>query len=160
MPKRAVVERSRRELSLDVSVGVHVLLVVEQSSLESQSRGCAKTPILTVSQWFIRSVEDSARLVWARILPLGHPKGSRNGTTVDDSLRKRVKTKRDHRRQPVRPRVSFRRATGGGAVKFRSKITTVGNFNEITKPLGLLPLSESCQTFGRSADGATSSTAM
>ena len=43
MPKRAVFERSRRELSLDVSVGVHILLVVEQSSLESQSRGCANT---------------------------------------------------------------------------------------------------------------------
>ena len=40
MPKRAVFERSRRELSLDVSVDVHILLVVEQSSLESQSRGC------------------------------------------------------------------------------------------------------------------------
>ena len=48
MPKRAVFERSRRELSLDVSVGVHILLVVEQSSLESQSRGCAKTLILAV----------------------------------------------------------------------------------------------------------------
>ena len=48
IPKRAVFERSRRELSLDVSVGVHILLVVEQLSLESQSRGCAKTPILTV----------------------------------------------------------------------------------------------------------------
>ena len=47
MPKRALFERSRRELFLDVSVGVHILLVVEQSSLESQSRGCAKTPILT-----------------------------------------------------------------------------------------------------------------
>ena len=45
---RAVFERSRRELSLEVSVGVHALLVVEQSSLESQSRVCAKTPILTV----------------------------------------------------------------------------------------------------------------
>ena len=43
MPKRAVFERSRRELSLDVSVGVHILLVAEQSSLESQARGCAKT---------------------------------------------------------------------------------------------------------------------
>ena len=43
MAKRAVFERSRRELSLDVSVGVHTLLVVEQSSLESQSRGCAKS---------------------------------------------------------------------------------------------------------------------
>ena len=42
MPKRAVFERCRRELSLDVSVGVHILLVVEQSSLESQSRGCAQ----------------------------------------------------------------------------------------------------------------------
>ena len=40
MPEMAVFERSRRELSLDVSVGVHILLVVEQSSLESQSRGC------------------------------------------------------------------------------------------------------------------------
>ena len=48
MPKRVVFGRSRGELSLDVSVGVHILLVVEQSSLESQSRGCAKTPILTV----------------------------------------------------------------------------------------------------------------
>ena len=48
MPKTVVFKRSRRELSLDVSVGVHILLVVEQSSLESQSRGCAKTPILTV----------------------------------------------------------------------------------------------------------------
>ena len=48
MPKRAVFERSRRELSLDVSVGVHILLVVEQSSLESQSRGCARIPMLTV----------------------------------------------------------------------------------------------------------------
>ena len=50
MPKRAVFERSRRELSLDVSVGVHILilLVVKQSSLESQSRVCAKAPILTV----------------------------------------------------------------------------------------------------------------
>ena len=27
MPKRAIFERSRRELSLDVSVGVHILLV-------------------------------------------------------------------------------------------------------------------------------------
>ena len=48
MPERAVFERSRLELSLDVSIGVHALLVVEQSSVESQSRGCAKTPILTV----------------------------------------------------------------------------------------------------------------
>ena len=39
MPKRAVFETSRRELSLDVSAGVHILLVVEQSSLERQSRG-------------------------------------------------------------------------------------------------------------------------
>ena len=39
MPKRAVFERSRGGLFLDVSVGVHILLVVEQSSLESQSRG-------------------------------------------------------------------------------------------------------------------------
>ena len=52
MPKRAVFERSRRELSLDVSVGVHILLAVEQSSLESQSRGCVKTLILTVFSWY------------------------------------------------------------------------------------------------------------
>ena len=49
MPKRAVFERSRRELFLDVSVGAHTLLVVKQSSVEkSQSRGCAKTSIPTV----------------------------------------------------------------------------------------------------------------
>ena len=36
MPKRAVFERCRRGLSLDVSVGVRILLVVELSSLESQ----------------------------------------------------------------------------------------------------------------------------
>ena len=48
MPKRAVFERSRRELSLDVTVGVHILLVVEQSSLESQSRGCAQDSDTTV----------------------------------------------------------------------------------------------------------------
>ena len=48
MPKTTVFEISRRELSLDVSVGVRILLVVEQSSLETQSKGCAKTPILTV----------------------------------------------------------------------------------------------------------------
>ena len=52
MPKRAVFETSRRELSLDVSVGAHILLVVEQPSLESQSRGCVKTPILTASSRF------------------------------------------------------------------------------------------------------------
>ena len=45
MSKRAVFERSRREISVDVSVGVHILLLVEQSSLESQARGCTKTPI-------------------------------------------------------------------------------------------------------------------
>ena len=48
MPKKAVSERSRRELSLEVSVSVHILLVVEQSSLESQSRVCVRTPILMV----------------------------------------------------------------------------------------------------------------
>ena len=48
MSKRGIFERSRRELSLDVSIGVHIFLVVKQSSLENQSRGCAKTPILTV----------------------------------------------------------------------------------------------------------------
>ena len=54
MPKRAVFERFRRELPLvDVSVGVNIFLAVEQPSLESQSRGCAKTPILTVYHYFI-----------------------------------------------------------------------------------------------------------
>ncbi|CAN0440891.1 unnamed protein product [Ascophyllum nodosum] len=38
------------ELSSDVSVGVHSILVVEQSSLESQSRGCAKIPTLTIGR--------------------------------------------------------------------------------------------------------------
>ena len=35
--------------------GIGTLLVVEQSSLESQSRGCAKTPTLTVcvKWWFV-----------------------------------------------------------------------------------------------------------
>ena len=51
MPKRTVFERSRRELSLDVSAGVRILLVVEQSSLESQSRVCAKTLILNGNQF-------------------------------------------------------------------------------------------------------------
>ena len=48
MLEKMVCERSRRELSLDVSVDVHILLVVEKSSLESQSRECANTPIFTV----------------------------------------------------------------------------------------------------------------
>ena len=48
MPKRAIFERSRRELFLDVSVGFRILLVVEQSILESGSMGFAKTPILRV----------------------------------------------------------------------------------------------------------------
>ena len=48
MLKRAIFERSRRELFLDVSVGFRIFLVVEQSILESESMGCAKTPILRV----------------------------------------------------------------------------------------------------------------
>ena len=39
MPKRVVSEIPCRELYLDVSVGVHILLVVEQSSMERQSTG-------------------------------------------------------------------------------------------------------------------------
>ena len=58
MPKSAVFERSRRELSLDVSIGVRILLVVEQLSLESQPRGCAKTPILTVVSKFVVPVRS------------------------------------------------------------------------------------------------------
>ena len=62
MPKRAVFEGCRRELSLNVSVGVPVLLVVEQSSLESQSRGCAKTPILTVGREYARGRSEDVLL--------------------------------------------------------------------------------------------------
>ena len=46
MPKRADFGICRQELSLDISVGVHILVVVEQSSFESQPRGYAKTLIL------------------------------------------------------------------------------------------------------------------
>ena len=59
MPKRAVFERSRRELSLNVSIGVHIILVVEQSSLESQSRGFAETPILTVNEFPDRIINSN-----------------------------------------------------------------------------------------------------
>ena len=59
MPKMTVFEKSRRELSLDVSVGVHILLFVEQSSLESQSRGLCQdsdtsygNPISFRREWF------------------------------------------------------------------------------------------------------------
>ena len=53
MPKRAVFERFCQELSVNnVSVGVNIRLVVEQSSLESQSRACAKTSIPTVPQYY------------------------------------------------------------------------------------------------------------
>ena len=40
-------ESSRRDLSKTALFGIDTLLVVEQASLESQSRGCAETPILT-----------------------------------------------------------------------------------------------------------------
>ena len=65
MPKRAVFERSRRELSLDVSVGVHILLVVEQSSLECQSRGVPRLlmPILTVNAHRLTRVRRKANCV-------------------------------------------------------------------------------------------------
>ena len=39
---------SSRAFFRRVSIGVYIFLVVEQSILESQSRWCAKTPILTV----------------------------------------------------------------------------------------------------------------
>ena len=61
MPKRSVFERSRRDLALDVSVGVHILLVVEQSSLESQSRGCTKTPILTETHEYDAAVMSNLK---------------------------------------------------------------------------------------------------
>ena len=41
-------ESSRRDLSETALFGIGTLLVVEQSSLENQSRVSAKTPILTV----------------------------------------------------------------------------------------------------------------
>ena len=42
MPKSAVFERYCRELSLDVWVGVHILLDVEQSSLKVSLGGVAR----------------------------------------------------------------------------------------------------------------------
>ena len=63
MPNRTVFERSRRELSLDVSVDVLILLVVEQSILESQSRGCAKTQINRVFKYCLSGAFVSKRLV-------------------------------------------------------------------------------------------------
>ena len=63
MLKRVVFERPRRELSCDASVDVYILLVVKQSSLESQSRGCAKTPILTVYQYG-HNVHCGVRSLW------------------------------------------------------------------------------------------------
>ena len=72
MPKRTVFERSRRELSLDVPIVVRILLVVEQSSLETQARGCVKTSILTVLHHTYRkyrSLGTSPRLTFqARLL--------------------------------------------------------------------------------------------
>ena len=41
-------ESSRRDVSKTALFGICTLYVVEQSSLESKSRGCAKTPILRV----------------------------------------------------------------------------------------------------------------
>ena len=72
MPKRAVFQRSRRELSLDVSVGVHILLVVEQSSLESQSRGCAQdSDTYGTRSWSSRAPSKDCvflRLYYLRVL--------------------------------------------------------------------------------------------
>ena len=80
MQKRAGFERSRQELSLDVSVGVHILLVVEQSSLESRSRGYAKTPILTV-------LFDAASLrKWQSKLVDVHSSEWQNGAEVPRSV--------------------------------------------------------------------------
>ena len=85
MPKRAICERSRRELSLDVSVGVHILLVVEQSSLESQSRGCAKTAILTVAsrQSHCVCVVCFKRKIRTHLDILNIPQSEGNASTVD-----------------------------------------------------------------------------
>ena len=44
-------DSSRRDLSKTALFDIVTLLVVEQSSLKSQSRGCAKTPILTATSW-------------------------------------------------------------------------------------------------------------
>ena len=59
MPKRAVFERSRRELSLDVSFGLHNLLVVEQSSLQSQSR-CQGSDAYGMQCIYLCSIHDGA----------------------------------------------------------------------------------------------------
>ena len=64
MPKRAVFETSRRELSLDVPVGVHILLLVDQSSLEGQSGGCVKTPILTGTLYTAQKTSSRRSLHW------------------------------------------------------------------------------------------------
>ena len=74
MPKWAVFERYRRELSLDVSVGVHILLVVEQSSLESQSRGRSKTAMLTVCK---------RKLVLYKLEKLAHHRQAENILVID-----------------------------------------------------------------------------
>ena len=58
MPKRVIFKRSCRELSLDVPTGVYILLIVEQSSLESLSRVCAKTLILTVCPKGLRTTDQ------------------------------------------------------------------------------------------------------
>ena len=76
MPKRAVFERSRRELSLDVSVRVHILLVVEQSNLESQSKK-------GVSRFrYLRQISFSSKtslflpVIFARKARVQHPLGT------------------------------------------------------------------------------------
>lgn len=50
LPKRVVLERSRRELSYDGSFGVRTLLVVEKSSFTNRSHRCAIARTLTVRQ--------------------------------------------------------------------------------------------------------------
>ena len=46
VPTRSALERSRRELSEDVSFGVGTLLAVEQSSLEKPPQGCVEYTVL------------------------------------------------------------------------------------------------------------------
>ena len=59
MPIRTVFERSRREFSLNVSFGLHILLVVEQLSLQSQSR-CQDSDAYGMQRMYLCSIHDGA----------------------------------------------------------------------------------------------------
>ena len=64
MPNDTSNESSRRDLSKTAFFGIGTLLVVEQSSLESQSRGCATTPILEVFRctWKVPHTDEASAI--------------------------------------------------------------------------------------------------